>query len=53
MRVRDLLSFITFGVMIALTIAYAGSLGIRVGLPPHRTDLSMTVTDANSLVEGS
>jgi virulence factor Mce-like protein len=39
--------------MIALTIAYAGSLGIRVGLPPHRTDLSMTVTDANSLVEGS
>ena len=52
MRMRDALSFITFGLMIALAATYAGSL-YWVGLPAQRTDLSMTVADSNSLQEGS
>jgi phospholipid/cholesterol/gamma-HCH transport system substrate-binding protein len=52
-RVRDLLSFLAFGVMIAFALGYAGFLGIRVGLPANRTDLSMTVADVNGLVVGS
>ncbi len=53
MRIRDVLSFTAFAAMAALSIAYAASLGIRVGLPSLRTDLTMTVADTNSLVEGS
>lgn len=53
MRLRDVLSFITFGVMIAFSIGYIGSLGVRIGAPPDRTNLSMTVADINGLVAGS
>jgi hypothetical protein len=53
MRVRDLLSFITFGVMIAFAIGYIGSLGVRIGPPSHRTNVCMTVADINGLVVGS
>jgi phospholipid/cholesterol/gamma-HCH transport system substrate-binding protein len=52
-RVRDLMSFLVFGLMIAFSVGYAALLGIRVGLPSNRADLSMTVTDVNSLVVGS
>jgi virulence factor Mce-like protein len=53
MRVRDLLSFIAFGVMIAVSVGYIGSLGVWVGLPSHRTDVSMKVADVSGLVVGS
>lgn len=48
-----MLSFLTFGLMIAFAIGYIGSLGVRVGLPSHRTDVSMDVADVNGLVVGS
>ncbi|BBZ15402.1 MlaD family protein [Mycobacterium branderi] len=53
MRVRDLLSFIAFAVMIAFSVTYITALGVRVKPPPDRTNLSMTVTDINGLVVGS
>lgn len=48
-----MVSFLTFGVMTAFGISYIGALGVRVGLPSDRTDLSMTVADVNGLVVGS
>jgi phospholipid/cholesterol/gamma-HCH transport system substrate-binding protein len=53
MRVRDLASFVAFGLMIALGISYIGSLGVQVGTPSQRTNISMQVSDVNSLVTGS
>lgn len=53
MRIRDVLSFIAFGVMILFAIGYIGTLGVRVGLPSHRTDIAMEVPDVNGLVVGS
>ncbi len=53
MRVRDLLSFIAFGVMVAFALSYIGGLGVRVGPPTERTNLSMTVADVNGLAVNS
>jgi phospholipid/cholesterol/gamma-HCH transport system substrate-binding protein len=53
MRIRDLLSFIAFGVIIAIAITYIGSLGVRIGPPSDSTNLSMDIPDINSLVVGS
>ncbi|ASQ84631.1 mammalian cell entry protein [Mycobacterium intracellulare subsp. chimaera] len=53
MRVRDVLSFIVFGVMIALAVGYMGSLGVWRELPRQRTDVSMNVADVSGLVVGS
>jgi phospholipid/cholesterol/gamma-HCH transport system substrate-binding protein len=53
MKIRDVLSFIAFTTMIALAVGYIGSLGIRIGPPSNRTNVSMTVPDANGLVVGS
>ena len=53
MRARDVLSFIAFGLMIAFSVAYIGSLGVRVGPPSNRTNVSMTVADINGLVVDS
>jgi virulence factor Mce-like protein len=39
--------------MIALAVGYIASLGVRLGPPSHRTNVSMTVADINSLVVGS
>jgi virulence factor Mce-like protein len=35
--------------MLALAVAYFGGLGVRVGAPAHRTNLSMQVADINGL----
>lgn len=48
-----MLSFLTFAVMIAFALGYIGALGVRVGLPAQRTDISMVVADVNGLVVGS
>jgi len=53
MRIRDALSFIAFGVMIIFAVANIAMLGIRVGSPSHRTDISMKLADVNGLVVGS
>lgn len=52
---RGFASFIAFGVMLALGVAYFGELGVRVGLPEpaDRTDLSMEVADISGLVVDS
>jgi virulence factor Mce-like protein len=39
--------------MIALAIGYFALLGVRIGPPSHRTNVSMSVADVNSLVVGS
>lgn len=53
MRVRDMLSFAAFGVLIAVAVSYISALGIRVGLPSDRTDLSIQVADISGLEVGS
>ncbi|BCO98601.1 MlaD family protein [Mycobacterium intracellulare] len=53
MRVRAILSFIAFALMIAFAVSYIGSLGVRVRAPSDRTNLSMTVGDINGLVVDS
>ena len=53
MRVRDGLSFIAFGVMVAFGLSYIGGIGGRVGPPAERTNLSMTVADVNGLAVNS
>lgn len=53
MRARDVVSFIVFAAMLAFGIGYIGTLGVRVGEPPHRTDLSMQLADVNGLVVNS
>ncbi len=51
--VRAWLTFGVFAAIIVFAIGYIGSLGIRIGLPSDRTDLSMTVPDINGLVVDS
>lgn len=53
MRIRNLLSFLAFGIMIVFSVAYIGSFGIRLRPPDDRTNLSMTVADVNNLVVDS
>jgi virulence factor Mce-like protein len=53
MKLRDMLSFVAFGVITAFAVGYIGSLGVRIGLPSHRTNISMKVADVNSLVVDS
>ncbi|MGA8547723.1 MAG: MlaD family protein [Mycobacterium sp.] len=49
MKVRGLVSFIAFGVMMALAVTYFGALGVRIGPPENRTNLSIKVADINGL----
>jgi phospholipid/cholesterol/gamma-HCH transport system substrate-binding protein len=53
MKIRDLASFVVFGLMIAASVGYVGSLGIQANPPPQRTNVAMTVADINGLVVGS
>jgi phospholipid/cholesterol/gamma-HCH transport system substrate-binding protein len=48
--IRNCLTFIAFGAMIATAVAYVGSLGVRIGPPSDRTTISMQVADVNGLV---
>lgn len=49
MNGRAVISFIAFGVVLALAAAYFAALGVRVGPPANRTNLSMKVADVNGL----
>lgn len=53
MRLRDVVSFSTFGLIVVLVMGYFGSLGLRVNPPAERTNLSMAVSEINGLVAGS
>lgn len=53
MKLKDVASFVAFAVMIVFAVSYIGSLGIRIGPPSDRTNVSMTVPDVNGLVVGS
>lgn len=53
MRLRDIVSFLTFGAIIVFVLGYLGSLGLRINPPSARTNLSMDVSDINGLVTGS
>lgn len=53
MRVRDGVTFIAFAAMIVVAVGYIASLGVRIGPPSHRTNVSMDVADINSLVVDS
>jgi hypothetical protein len=52
-RLRDVVSFLAFGVIIAFVLGYFATLGLRVNPPSDRTNLSMNVPDINGLVVGS
>ncbi|ORA08799.1 MlaD family protein [Mycobacterium arosiense] len=53
MKVRNVVSFTAFGLMIVLSVGYIASLGVRIKPPSNRTDLSMTIADINGLVVDS
>lgn len=53
MKVRDGLTFMAFGSMVAVALWYIGSLGVRIGPPSDRVNISMEVADINSLVVDS
>lgn len=53
MRLRDIVSFSAFALIVAFVLSYFGSLGIRVNPPEGRTNLSMDIPEINSLVTGS
>lgn len=53
MRLRDLVSFVAFGAIIAFVFGYLGTLGLRANPPSERINLSMELSDINSLVTGS
>lgn len=48
-----MVSLLAFGVMVAFGLSQIGALGVRVGLPSDRTDLSLMVADVNGLAVGS
>lgn len=52
-RLRDVISFLAFGVITAVVLGYFGTLGLRVSPPSDRTNVSMDVPDINGLVVGS
>lgn len=53
MNKRVVMSFVAFGLMIALALFNFWSYGVRVGPPSKRTNLSMDVADINGLLVGS
>ncbi len=53
MKVRNLLSFLMFAVMIGGLVAYMASVGLRVGPPENRVNLAMDVSDINGIVVDS
>jgi ABC-type transporter Mla subunit MlaD len=53
LRLRDVISFLAFGVIVVFVLGYFATLGLRVAPPDDRTNLSMDVPDINGLVVGS
>lgn len=53
LRLRDITSFLAFGVIIVFVVGYFAAQGVRISPPSDRTNLSMEVPDINALVVGS
>lgn len=53
LRLRDVVSYVTFGAIIAVVLAYFWSLGLRLGPPEGRINVTMDVPEMNGLVVGS
>jgi phospholipid/cholesterol/gamma-HCH transport system substrate-binding protein len=53
LRLRDVVSFLAFGVMIIFVLGYFATQGVRIKPPSDRINLSMEVPDINGLVVGS
>lgn len=53
MRMRDVVSFGAFALIVVGVLGYFGSLGLRVKPPAERTNLSMDLAEINNLVTGS
>ncbi|WP_293002297.1 MlaD family protein [Mycobacterium sp.] len=52
-KLKDIISYFVFAIIIAIVLAYFGSFGLRVSPPSDRTNLSMDVPDMNGLVTDS
>jgi phospholipid/cholesterol/gamma-HCH transport system substrate-binding protein len=52
-KLRDVVSYAVFGIIIAVVLAYFASFGLRVNPPKDRTTLSMDVPDVNGLFAGA
>jgi phospholipid/cholesterol/gamma-HCH transport system substrate-binding protein len=53
MKIRHAVSFVAFGLILAYGAYYIASLGVRIGPPDDRVNVSMQVQDTNSLVVDS
>lgn len=53
MKIRYASSFVAFGLIIALAVNYIAGLGVRMGPPDNRVQVSMQVPDINGLVVDS
>ena len=52
-KVRDVVSYAVFAIIVAIVLFYFSTLGLRVGAPSDRTNLSMDVPEINGLVPDS
>lgn len=52
-KLKDLISYLAFAIIVAIVLFHFGSLGLRVGAPSNRTNLSMNVPEINGLVPDS
>jgi phospholipid/cholesterol/gamma-HCH transport system substrate-binding protein len=52
-KLKDVVSYLVFAIIVAIVLVYFGSLGLRVSPPSHRTNLSMNVPEINGLVPDS
>jgi phospholipid/cholesterol/gamma-HCH transport system substrate-binding protein len=52
-KMRHAISFVAFGLIVAGAVFYIASLGVRVGHPDDRVNVSMRVPDVNGLVVDS
>jgi phospholipid/cholesterol/gamma-HCH transport system substrate-binding protein len=52
-KIQHAISFVAFGLIVAYAVYYIGSLGVRIGPPDNRVNVSMQVPDINGLVVDS
>ena len=53
MKIQHAISFVAFGLIVTYAVYYIGSLGVRIGPPDDRVNVSMQVPDINGLVVDS
>lgn len=53
MKIRHAISLVAFGLIVAYAVYYIAALGVRIGPPDNRVNVSMQVSDINGLVVDS